>query len=228
MSIWIAALLYASLGHAQSTKIIQNKADLHVLATAARASHQTAVRLTNHGFSQPVVLSLKEALEDYDLVLLQPVSKESVIENGWNIMTWYKTRILSGLSTAKPSPLVPSLTEVPTDILPHDLPASSQEMLLLYHGGTVTVDGVTFTKEVQNFPPLSLSNKYLCFLAVNKDGSTAIAPLGGSGVFEVSADGALHALGSDPHPLVDDIKHSFGNSLSGVSLQARKQQSTQK
>jgi hypothetical protein len=194
---------------------------LHSRATKARAAGQEQVDLGSFEGVPPDISSLDEALKSYSLFVVEPLTSETVVESGRDLITWHKARVIAKLSTAPASELAPSLSSVPVDMLPQDLPNLSNEMLLLYNGGVATVEGIKFTKRITDFPSLVIGKRYLCILSVSGDGKVAIMPLAGAGAFEVSPFDTLRPLGTRPHPILEDMRTSYGNSMSRLSSHVR-------
>lgn len=119
------------------------------------------------------------------------------------------------------SAIAPSLDALPPSAIPRNLSSAPNEILLWHNGGTIAIDGITFTKKVADFPPLSISKQYLCLLAISADGKVAIAPLAGAGVVEITARDALQPLRLRAHPLIEDLSRSYSNSLTQLSFHVR-------
>jgi hypothetical protein len=198
-----------------------NPGSLRLLAEQARARGVRQVDLGTILGCPPDVSSLTDAVRHYDLFVLQPIAAETVLENDRNLMTWYKARILKKVSNSPSSPLAPILAELPPRVLPHDVPANNQQILVIQNGGTITIDGVVITQRVVDFPALIPGKEYLCVLAISRDARVAIVPLGGQGVFEITGGDSLRAIGSIPHPLTKDVKARYGNSLSRITKLVR-------
>ena len=172
----------------------QNPRSLRTRVAKARAANTRAVDLGASEGVPPIVMSLKEALHSYSLFVVVPVTEETVVENDRHILTWYKLRIIERLSTAGPSPMAQDLTDFPGDILPKMQPAGTDEVLLLRNAGQVTIDGITFSERLVNFPPLNTGSTYVCVLDVSKDGRVATAPLSGIGIYELTQREMLKPL----------------------------------
>jgi hypothetical protein len=217
------SLYPVAIAMGQSVNDTGNPRSLKARAANARAAGNDHADLGTFEGVPPDLTSINEALASFDIALVTPLTKETVVENGRNLITWYKVRIDRKLSISPrtgPS-LAPSLNEFLSVPLPKDLPSGPDELLLLQHGGTAVVDGVTFTEHAADFPPLLISKQYLCMLSESSDGNVGIIPLGGAGVFKVTAGDSLQALGKRPHPLLDEIKNSYGNSLGQLSRHLR-------
>jgi hypothetical protein len=196
--------------------------NLRVRAAKARAAGLAQVELGPFEGQPSDVATLDEAVKNYSLFVVTPLTAETAIENGREILTWNKARVSAKLSTAPSSELAPpSLSSVAVEILPRELPSARNEIMLLHNGGTALVDGVTFTEKVLDFPALTVGKDYLCLLLVSADGKVGIMPLGGAGVFEIAAGDTLRPLAAHPHPVIEDILRSFANSLTQLSFHLR-------
>jgi hypothetical protein len=92
------------------------------------------------------------------------------------------------------------------------LPISKDEIVVLRPGGTVVVDGVTINQLDRQFPPFDTSKSYLLFLNESSD-RLAYVGMEAAGTFEID-NGKLRAFGPGDHPVVQDMKNLYGNSLS--------------
>jgi hypothetical protein len=207
-----AAFGQASASRAQD----QDPRSLRSRAAKARAGNARVVDLGLSEGIPPAIVSLKDAASSYSLFVVVPVTTETVVENGRNILTWYKLRILERLSTSPASLIVPALTEFPADIMPSAQPNGPDELMLLQHGGTKIVDGVTFTQSLVNFPQLTTGATYLCVLDISPDGRVALAPLSGMGIYDVTNNELLKPLSRPDHPLSKELGDTYLNSLTRV------------
>jgi hypothetical protein len=162
----------------------------------------------------------REALQNYDVLEVRVLGSETVPDPPRNIVTWYKARVLSALSSAQPSSLAPSMSDLPVETIPHSVPADKSELLLLRNGGKAIIDGVEITQESDDFPDLAIGTTYLCVLAKSNDGLTAIFPMGASGVFSVSQDRKLNNLRPKNTDLAHDIERNFQGSMLLLQRQA--------
>lgn len=99
-TLFIAILFSFSVmntGVAQSPDHNPDTRNLRIRAEKARAAAQTHVDLGTFEGVPPDVPSLDDALNGYSCFILKPLAAETVIENGRDILTWYKARIVAKL-----------------------------------------------------------------------------------------------------------------------------------
>jgi hypothetical protein len=220
-ALTLQGLFSVSTMLAQNPDHSNDPRNLRVRAAKARAAGLAQVELGPFEGQPPDVASLDEAVKNHSLFVVTPLTAETRIENGRDLLTWHKARVNTKLSTVPSSELAPLLSSVPVEILPRELPSAPNEIMLLHNGGTALVDGVTFTEKVLDFPALTVGKDYLCLLLVSADGKVGIMPLGGAGVFEIAAGDTLRPLAAHPHPVIEDIQRSFANSLTQLSFHLR-------
>jgi hypothetical protein len=153
-------------------------------------------------------LNLDEALSHFSLVVAQPIQEKTVIAHPHSIATWYKLKIIETLqSNAPPCSPCPDSVEPPGEFLP----LNTDEVAVARSGGAMMVDGVEVTMD-SDFPPLSLSKKYLFLLSPRPTGAAGI-PAGPAGVFIVNDDGTLAPIIKESRPINHDLQKRFGHSL---------------
>jgi hypothetical protein len=154
-------------------------------------------------------LNLDEALSRYRLVVAQPIQEKVISDYSRNITTWYKLKIAETISPGKAPSCFPCFNSVepPGELLP----LSPDEVIVARSGGGVIVDGVNVIME-SDFPPLSLSKKYLFLLSVEPSGIAAIGA-GPAGVFAVNDDGSFAPIIQKPHAINSGMQNRYGHSL---------------
>lgn len=147
-----------------------------------------------------------QVLANFSLVVARPTeSKTYAVENG--IVTWFKFRILETVSGRPPIPNLPAAAP-PQDLLP----LGEDEFLLPKYGGSVSVDDVDITMKNPRFPPFSTDKRYLLFISKDPSGS-AIVWAGPKGAFTVTPGEQIESINNEPHPLKDELKNRFDNSI---------------
>ena len=183
-------------------------------ARTAKANGKDRLSLREPEGFPPVVTSLDQALADYSVLLVQPVATQTVVDDS-RIYTWYKGKVVDAFSKRPPAPVELSLDKLPKEMIPQQLlPLLRDEVLVLRHGGTVTVEQVTITSADPRFPDFSLFQKYLLFLSLDSSGKVAFLPMGVDGAFKLAALGnRLEPIHASEHPVQDDIANLFGGSF---------------
>jgi hypothetical protein len=161
------------------------------------------------------VPSLDHALANFTVVIGRVIATQTVVEHGADIITWYKFRITATLSRRPPGIERLTLGELSEEMNPSQLlPISKDEIVVLRPGGTLVVDGVGITARSPVFPPFVTSQSYLLFLNDSSDRLAYVA-MEAAGAFEIE-NGKLVPFGSNDHPVVQDMKNLYDNSLNRV------------
>lgn len=155
--------------------------------------------------------SMEEALSYYSIVIAEPIEERTYIHNSDEILTWYKFKIVETLSQKTAPPCSPCLSYIdpPNELLP----LNADEFLVAKYGGTVMVDDMKVTMKDLNYPPFSISKRYLLLVSIKSSGDAAIGG-GPMGVFTVGDNGALESINKKPDPIKLGIQNRFGNSVS--------------
>jgi len=157
-------------------------------------------------------IGLDEALQNYSVVIAEPIeSKSYLAESGDEISTAYKFRILETLSqrNAVLCNSCPSLVDVSEKLQP----ALYNEFILGLSGGTVTVDGVEVTMVSDRTLKIEDGQRYLMFISFTPGGMARL--IGGpSGLFRITSDESLEAMGNGKHRLAVEIGARFSRNLS--------------
>jgi len=188
-------------------------ATLKSRASEAKAQGKHEVTVGVPSDIPQIVPSLDHALANFLVIVGRPIATQIVVEHDADIVTWYKFHIDTILSN-RPH----HLSQITLDILSDEmrptqlLPIAKDEIVVIRPGGTLIVDGVTINARNPHFPPFDTSKTYLLFLYNSTDG-LAYAGMEAAGTFEIDDDKLL-PLGRDDHPVVQDMKNLYGNSLS--------------
>jgi hypothetical protein len=161
------------------------------------------------------VKDIDEVASNYHLAVVLPVKSTAVAKNDSLILTWYKLKVVEDLSRQKISRC--SACPLPVSIPQDMLPVLPDELLVTKFGGTVSIDGVEVTMEDKEFPPLSLSEKYLLFFETDPTGTIGDLMLGPGGVFVVRGDDSLTPLTDKGHDLSNHVRQRAGNSLRSLA-----------
>jgi len=157
-------------------------------------------------------MGLDEALKNYSVVIAEPIERKSYItESSDEISTAYKFRILETLSQRN---AVFCNTCAPViDVSAKLQPALYNEFILDLSGGIVTVDGVEVTMVSDGTLKIEDGQKYLMFISFTPGGMATL--IGGpSGLFRITSDESLEAMGNGKHRLAVEIATRFSKSLS--------------
>lgn len=162
--------------------------------------------------------SLSEAFSDYRVLVVEPLTQKSYAQANMDIVTWHKFKIVEELSqentfNASDGNLIDDLPKEIAEVL---LPVEEGEILVPQAGGILNLDGITLIQETDQFPLLSMNQKYLLF--VSKDSSKKIGrmDLGPNGIFEITQDNLLNPLITRRHPINRDMERYYGRSLSNL------------
>lgn len=141
-------------------------------------------------------------------VVTKPVQQKAYFyKDRHEVITWHKFKILENLSgrlVRISSPALPPPEEM--------LPLNPDEFLIAQGGGTVVIDKIALTSVERDFPPFSLSEKYLLFVVINPDGVAGLA-MGPKTVFKMDSKGHLEPVNNEPQPLKDDIAYRLQSSV---------------
>jgi hypothetical protein len=160
---------------------------------------------------------LDKALAYYTALVARPIKMQSYIaENGEDIVTWYKFKVVEMLSENKK--LACPACPVPTP--PQDFSqVTGDEFALVQIGGTVKVDGVKVTMTDDSFPQFESGSKYLLFISRYPTGVATLG-IGPKGVFSVDDNGDVKGVNKVPHALKNDIEGRFNKSLYNLKQHA--------
>ncbi|MFN2454654.1 MAG: hypothetical protein ABR577_10590 [Pyrinomonadaceae bacterium] len=223
--LFVAVLIAISAGAIKIASKVQEQSSLSQTmpekgrlkwhAQKAKAKGQQEVFL-----SGPIVeydgsassISTDELLSDYTVVEARPIDARSSFSDSNEIITWYKFKILDTLSRQNS----PACNSCPTPEPPQELlPLQVDEFLVSKVGGSLMIDGVKVTMLEGGFPPFKINQEYLLFISKHESGVTEIAG-GPIGVFNITGDGALTPINSQPHPIKERIVKNLGDSLDKV------------
>jgi hypothetical protein len=165
--------------------------------------------------------NLSEAFDNFQVLVVQSVSQESFPQGDSDIVTWYKFKIIDDLSHANARQTSHRELEkvLPRSLALQDL--NNDEVLIRQAGGVLNLDGVTLIQETDDFPPLSGHQKYLLFLSKSPSEKIARMEFGPFGVFVIDQDGQLLPLTDSGHPIHNEIKEFYGNSLARLKTEAK-------
>lgn len=157
------------------------------------------------------VPSLRVALDNYSLVVAEPVDKRTYADS-FNLITWYRFRIIERLSNRPASEQLKSQLRYFSP--PKDIQLGADEILIPEAGGTMVIDGVT-VRDTGNVPEYDLSKKYLLFLDMDADKRVGSIPWSDAvGIFTVNDGDRIAAAYRDgEYDLKERMKKQFGNSL---------------
>lgn len=191
--------------------------DKSIAALAQRTKKQGKTKVETPGLILDYAggnIGLDEALQNYSVVISEPVESKSYITDAADeIGTAYKFRILETLSQRN-AVFCNSCPQV-NDVSGKLPPALHDEFLLQLSGGTVTVDGVEVTMANRGMPKFEAGQRYLMFISFTPGGMATL--IGGpSGLFRITSDESLEAMGNGKHRLAVEIAARFSKSLSGL------------
>jgi hypothetical protein len=157
-------------------------------------------------------MGLDEALENYSVVIAEPIERKSFItDSSDEISTAYKFRIVETISqrNAVFCNTCPRLNDVSAKLQP----ALYNEFILDLSGGTVTVDGVEVIMVSDGTLKIEDGQRYLMFISFTPGGMASLRG-GPSGLFRITSDESLEAMGNGKHRLAVEIAARFSKSLS--------------
>jgi len=193
----------------------ENPNDRSIASLARRAKNQGNKKVTVPGkiLDYPGMnIGLDEALQKYSVVIAEPIESTSFITDSLdNISTAYKFRIVETISQRSPvfCNSCPSLNDVSDKLQP----ARYDEFLLELAGGTVTVDGVEITMVSGQIPKFEDRKRYLMFINFTPAGMASTVG-GPSGIFRITSDESLEAVGNVKNRMPAEIATRFSQSLS--------------
>jgi len=154
------------------------------------------------------VNSLEEALDNFDVIVVEVVGSKSSKSSPHNIQTWYRLRVLETIHSrpVRECPSCPSPGSPPQDMLP----VKADEILVPKYGGGLKVDDVDVVSVDPDFPELSPSQKYLLFISLDHSHRVGALTMGPQSVFTVENDGSIKPLDGRHHPLKDNIWQQGG------------------
>jgi hypothetical protein len=195
-------------------KVTQNKSSQWrsqntVEAASQRARHEGKTRTV---IPSPRVdyaganVSFDEALQNYSVVIAEPLGSVTYLRDENHIVTWWRFSIKEVLSAKPPfdCDTCPKPSQRPTDFAaPKD-----DELLIAKLGGTITMNGVEVTMS-PDIPDFNLNQSYLMFVNRTSSG-VAILAGGPTGIFEVGNQGQLKHFGRQDAQLRADVQDRFG------------------
>jgi hypothetical protein len=193
----------------------QYSKDKSIASLAQRAKNQGKTQVTAPGKIIDYAganMGLDEALQNYNVVIAEPIERKSFItDSSDEIRTACKFRILETLSqrNAVFCNTCPALNDVSDKLRP----ALYNEFLLELSGGTVTVDGVEVTMVSDATLKIEDGQRYLMFISFTPGGMASITG-GPSGIFRITSDESLEAMGNGKNRLTREIAARFSKSLS--------------
>jgi hypothetical protein len=175
-----------------------------------RAKARGDKKLLSHGvIPLYATVNLDQALEIYDLVIGEFVSSKSfAIDDGGNIVTWYKFKVHETLSEAKRR--VSKIDSPPAELLP----LADDEILIWKTGGTVSLEGMEIEMKDLEFPPFENSKKYLLVLALDPVKRAGTVEVGPSGALLVKSDDTLELATKNRPYFKREIENRYGASVS--------------
>jgi len=188
--------------------------DRSIASLAKRAKNEGKTRVEAPGLIIDYAggnIGLDEALQNYSMVIGEPLeSKSYITDSADEIGTAYKFRVLEILSqrNAVFCNGCPQVNDV-SGKLP---PALYNEFLLELSGGTVTVDGVEVTMPSSGMPKFEAGQRYFMFISFTPGGMARLVG-GPSGLFRITSDESLEAMGNGKHRLAVEIAARFSKSL---------------
>jgi len=209
LAIVVTAVIHRNAG--QKAPASAEKNSLRSIAERAKNEGKQSVRVPSPRIDYAGEnIGLDEALQNYSVVVAQPIDSKSYLSDSELIVNWYRFQILESLSQRPPyscntCPAAPDL--------PGDLPRPGQdEFYTVAVGGTVTIDGVQVTMNNPALPQFEKGRKYLLFVSLAPSG---VAVIGGgpSGVFRVGDDEILKPANKDNRRLKTDIQARFDSRL---------------
>jgi hypothetical protein len=189
--------------------------DRSIASLAQRAKNQGKTKVAAPGLILDYAggnIGSDEALQNYSVVIAEPIDRKSYISDSADeIGTAYKFRVLDILSqrNAVFCNGCPRVNDV-SGKLP---PALYNEFLLESSGGTVAVDGVEVTMPSGGMPKFEDGQRFLMFISYAPGGMATL--IGGpSGLFRITSDESLEAIGNGKQRLAVEIATRFSKSLS--------------
>lgn len=186
----------------------------------AKAKGEQSVLLGASIVDYAVPLSLEDALENYHLVVAEPIYSRSYATT-YNIQTWYKFRLVEELSVPRNCIDCDSSINPPAEMLP----LQPNEFLSLKVGGEADVDGIRITSSDPTFPNFETGRRYLLLVAFDSNKVVGALRSGPWGAFALNSDDRLEPVNVKlKHPFRAKLSEQFRNSLSDLrlSLKARK------
>lgn len=217
--IIIGAITALSIKRQQAKKEQEERGTVSSLVKQAKANGTQEVVLpipeVNYGGSDT---DMDKALLNYKVVVAEPIEQRSYYDGSSSVSTWYKFRIVEVLSKNEPPPCSECfIGEPPSEMLP----LNSDEFLLGKLGGTVLIDGVRVTTpDGLRYPGFKRNKRYLLFVSIDTSG-VARTVAGPAGVFTIDEDGSLKPINKEPHPLKEDIKNKFDNSIDKLKQRSK-------
>ena len=217
-----SAMRPAQLQEDSTRQHVYRGATLKSRAVEAKAQGKRQVIVGVPSDIPQIVPSLDHALANFLVIVGRPIAMQTVVEHDADIVTWYKFHIACTLSNRPHRLSLVTLDVLSDEMKPTELlPIAKDEIVVIRRGGTLIVDGVTITARNPHFPPFDTSKAYLLFLYNSPDG-LAYVGMEAAGTFEIEND-TLLPFGLDDHPVVQDMKNLYGNSLNRAqqSIQGR-------
>jgi hypothetical protein len=209
----LAVGITAAFKFSQSSQ--EDSKDKSIASLARRTKSQGKTRVSAPGkiIDYPGMnIGLDEALKDYSVVIAEPIESKSFITDSLEeIRTAYKLRILETLS--RRNAISCSSCPLINDVSDKVQPALHNEFILELSGGTVNVDGVEITMVSDGTLKIEEGQRYLMFISFTP-GSMARVIGGPSGMFRITSDESLEAMGKGKHRLAVEIGTRFSKSLS--------------
>lgn len=157
--------------------------------------------------------SVDDLLQNYSVVVANPVASKSYLVNSHSIGTWYKFRI-SETILLRPPLVCSTCPEVGTP--PEDLRSTlSDEFLLSLDGGTLMTEGVEVNQNSRSFPRFEEGQNYLLFISF-LPGDVARLAAGPASAFNIDRNGRLKGVDNKRHRTYDDVKNRFSETLSNL------------
>lgn len=157
-----------------------------------------------------------EALQQYSVIIAEPIEAKTDIPDSDHIVTWYRCRIREPISIRPP--VVCDSCPTPA-VPPAGLQISSEgEFLLSKSGGTALIDGVQITMTDSGIPELTLHQHYLMFVSLMPNGVALLAG-GPAGLFRLDNDETLSAVAPKTR-LSLDVQREFSSAVSKLRKSA--------
>ena len=160
-------------------------------AAAAKKSGISDVTFATAGVTYPIEpTGLRHAIVDFTVIVGVPVAKQTVVQNGTDISTWYTidTKEVIADRPCKMCALL-SADNIPSTLRPTTLlPIPPHSILLSRRGGSTKVDGVTVTETENGISALTIGTQYLFVVDKSPNGMARLV-LNDAGIYTLAPEG---------------------------------------
>ncbi len=219
----IGILVFGSLGlkriatSSQEEDKWEERNTIRAIARRNKAKENRRIVIPGPTIDYPGMNStVEDLLQNYSLVVAEPIASHSYLVNPSNIATWYKFRTCETLSLKTPQycNTCPQQTNPPQELGP----VLSNEFLLAVDGGTLFVEGLEVSEKSNSIPAFEKGTKYLLFISFLPGGVARLAA-GPAAIFRVGDNDKLNGVDVKKHRAYDEVNVRFNGKLSILKAQ---------